>query len=288
MEPVHVAQKYVEPRQCIQCKTIYKEINNIGHLCCRIHPGLRLCDSQGREFFSCCGLYIDAFIEGKVTSRALLGCVAIDHMDETAVKTGNSQLSVTNLDDRLNDIKHFSIIGVPISILNSVHHVLPPLSSTILFDFDGITGLLPSSPLVENHITAFTQTRRNHEYLKVFHDPYAPTKFRYREKIENTPFGDDETNKARDTISIDVHDMSERLTKNAVRRNSTVERNNRMRDGWPSLYTKKDGSIGVGRGNDEEQVSVGKRAKTMVPFMVIQRIEDKLEIPLNYTKLNEI
>ena len=281
-----VSAKYLVERHCILCRGKYTELENLGRLGCRIHPGLRLCDKEGREFFSCCGFYVDASCGGNATWLAMKGCVAVDHIDDTV------KLDTSDLDLRLDAIKAFALIALPTSIFRTSHHIILPRPRTIVLDFNGITGL-PREPLLKHHVHTFDETRHNHALLKALHSPHKSMNLHFRPLVNNTLVDIEGT---RDTLNINVHEASTRLTRTTQRSSAIRHRTHTTvttttlvagtaQDRWPSVYTKRDGTIGVGQNTEEDVTTrIGKEA---APFMIIRRIDDKLEIPVSYSKLVE-
>lgn len=276
-----ISAKYLTERLCVLCRCKYTELNNIGRLLCRIHPGIRLCDHDGREFFSCCGFYVDQYGFGTPTRLAMRGCVAIDHMDDSF------SLDNVDLDLKLREIKTFSIICLPSSVLETVHRIFPPLPYTMVVDFRGVG--MPRETLLTHHLAVFNEIRQNHNLLAPYHDPYKNTNLLYKPLVENAARDDDEkTMHARDSTIIDVQDVATRLSRNKTRvqrnMNTGPARSSTSQDRWPTLYTRKDGSIDVGQDADTD--GSGGRKET-VPFMIIQRIDVNVTIPDKYSKLTE-
>src|ERR1700761_9054839 len=103
MEDYIISEKYTVTRRCINCNTEYKEMNNIGKLLCRVHPGLKLCDNDNNNYYSCCGLYCNEFINCNILSSEALGCLYIDHMCNDDIHDGeeNELLSDKNIIKRI-------------------------------------------------------------------------------------------------------------------------------------------------------------------------------------------
>lgn len=276
VDETRITEKYRHLRVCLLCRLTFKEIENIGRLRCRIHPGLKLYDKQSnREFYSCCGLYLDDCISGKVTQPYMAGCVTIDHMASDVCS-----LSKTNLESRLNAIKAFALIVVPREIL-SVKNLIPPERRTILVDFNGIYGM-PREARLEHHIEIFQQVRHSHEQTISSHSPY----YGYGPIIETIPLIDPFVTKKNDTITLDVHETSRRLDKRRAH-TTTMETTASLsrktkREGWATVTMKAE---------DEDEDDTGSapvgRNKETVPFMVIRRIDDKLNIHPVYSKFVE-
>lgn len=269
----HISDKYLATRQCVQCGLLFTEINNIGRHQCRIHPGLRLRDHKQREYFSCCGLDINAYREGYTTSLYMAGCVAIDHMDTS------HHLSNNNLDDRLCTIKSFSVIAIPTIMLSECNNIVPPSRNTILFDYTGIS--LPISPTTDHLIDVLHETRINHDELMGHYDPYRQGPTLVAPLIDTK--SQDPANTKYDTIRIDIHGISRSFIRSMgeTKKRGIVTSG---RDGWPDPSIKKVDSLG-GDNNTDGQLS--NRKREAVPFMIIQRIGDKLNIHGVYSKLNE-
>ena len=275
-DETRISEKYRQLRVCLLCGLSFKEIENIGRLRCRIHPGIQLRDNMSsREFYSCCGLYPDDCISGKVTQPYMGGCVTIDHM---ALDT--CSLSKTNLESRLNAIKSFALIVVPREVL-SVKNLIPPERRTILVDFNGIYGM-PQESRLEHHIEIFEQVRHSHEQTISSHSPY----YGYGPRIETTPLIDPFATKKSDTITLDVHATSRRLDKRRVHTSNTDAAaslsHKTRREGWATVTMKAEDD----EDDDTGSAPVGRKKET-VPFMVIRRIDDKLNIHPVYSKFVE-
>lgn len=277
-EEASISAKYTIRRKCIQCGQVYKEIDNIGHLGCRIHPGIRLCDHNNREFYSCCGLYIDTYQKGYITYPFLLGCVSLDHMDRVPISDA-PRLTTTKLDTRLNELKAFAIIIIPRAILN-IPGVIPPKRETILMDFNGFSGM-SLSPTLDHHLSVFSEIRHHHEQLFPQHDPYTDRLY-CRQRIEIEPVLDEFAIKKRDTLVINVHDTARQLDRSRAASTGVRTRGvtNNYREGW--AVVKKEAE----EDDDMSGVAHVARKKEAVPFMIIRRIDDKLNIHPVHSKFS--
>lgn len=106
--------EYLEELVCAECGMKYRVYENLGRLCCRIHPGLPQYDTRrGTSFFSCCGNVYD--------SR---GCVRSDHREEALLRESH--------EERICDIERGSTMVVPFIVFQ--YGILPPLYECILYD----------------------------------------------------------------------------------------------------------------------------------------------------------
>lgn len=111
---------YTRQRQCCHCGESYVEMQNLGRLGCRLHPGVADLDRYGQYVYSCCGR--DAEDERG-------GCLRSDHMDQ-----------MPPTDD--GEARHASLIGGNkfVSVIPTVlfeYGVMRPLNETILARHDG-------------------------------------------------------------------------------------------------------------------------------------------------------
>ena len=122
---LQIASKYNILRKCTTCNTCYTEKENIGHLLCKIHPGLLLSESQtGRTYYTCCGLYTDAYRERHITLSTLHGCTRIDHIDQP--------FNTCSISERLKEIRTFATLVLPDSMINHPL-VVKPLLECVLY-----------------------------------------------------------------------------------------------------------------------------------------------------------
>lgn len=281
-EEFFVSDKYLAIRKCIQCKLHYNEIDNIGRLQCRIHPGLRLCDHEKRDFYSCCGIYTDAYTNGHITAMDMAGCVTIDHMDETFLPNGAKELTKNQLNARLCQIKAFSVAVVPKEMIR-LCNVIQPSRSTILFNYNGGFDRLPLSPTIEHNLDIFRETRQNHELLASEHNPYTYGPSFIAPRIENTNRFNSITKQ--DSISVDIHAIAMTMDKQALLISSSKKKKVASgQDGWPDVTIKKMD------GGDEDDGGTSAllrgRKSEGAAFMVIRRIDDKLNILPVHSKLD--
>ncbi len=283
-EDYHVSEKYLTIRRCIQCKLTFNEIDNIGRHQCRLHPGIRLCDRQKREYYSCCGIYADAYYDGLITSMDLAGCVAIDHMDETSLPRGETQLNKTQLNTRLSQIKAFAVIVVPKAMIKSCK-VIPPNLTSIIFNYHGGFERLPLSPMIERNLHVFQQIRTNHDILSTEHNPYNFGHTYVSPHIENTYI-----NTKQDVLSINIHTISVAIDKQALvasidearKRNAAYSH-----EGWADVSLLKKEEDEDDGDNNALSLMRGRR-KEGTAFMVIKRIDDKLNVHKFHSKLSQL
>ena len=101
-------------KKCVQCGTIYVELDNIGRLQCRVHPGVRLENAgSGQYYYSCCDRLDSQY-----------GCTQIDHTTE--VFTTQSE------EMRLNQIQQFSIMILPCILHPYLYQI--PMRDRILYE----------------------------------------------------------------------------------------------------------------------------------------------------------
>ncbi len=99
-------------RSCEQCGIEYVEVDNIGRLLCSVHPGVKLLNSRGQSYFSCCN---------RLNARE--GCTRIDHTTE--------KFSYQSIDERFNQIQAFSILVLPCILIPYLYGA--PRKDRILF-----------------------------------------------------------------------------------------------------------------------------------------------------------
>lgn len=100
-------------KKCVQCGTIYVELDNIGRLRCHVHPGVRLENAGGQHYYSCCDRLDPQY-----------GCTQIDHTIE--VFTTQSE------EMRLNQIQQFSIMILPCILHPYLYQI--PTRDRILYE----------------------------------------------------------------------------------------------------------------------------------------------------------
>lgn len=97
---------------CAQCNTQYVEVDNIGRLLCFVHPGVKLLNTRGQSYFSCCN---------RLNTRE--GCTRMDHTTE--------KFTNQSIEERFNQIQAFSIMILPSLLLPYLYG--PPTKDVVLF-----------------------------------------------------------------------------------------------------------------------------------------------------------
>lgn len=266
MDDISLPEEYIFPRHCSLCNTWYKEKQNIGRLLCRIHPGLKLCDERGKIYYSCCGFYYDDFANNSVMSIDALGCMPIDHTDIS--------FDDTNLVSRLNEIKSFIIVTIPIILWDM--GVERPLSHRLLYSSN--TNDSTSAPPITYHLDVFDQILTNSASLISLHSPYART---YELPLINHDNKEEEKKKL-STIVIDMRKLSIEMNKTelaleikALKETPwSLKSLSKQTDAWAD-YDVIEPSL----------VKHGRKRENNLPFVVIQRIGDRLNIIPSYSKL---
>ena len=264
-----VPNEYVLPRLCTLCVSVYQEKLNIGRLNCRLHPGIRMCDREGRIFYSCCGLYRDAHDDGRVTAHDIRGCLAIDHTDVA--------LDDKNILARITQIKQFAIIALPRGLLDlqqskfetplTVNTIIPYVDRVIAEEINVVhyrfgDGLF--AHIYENNRT-LTAT-------------YSPSRC---ENLGGTSiecvFQD--PNKNIDNFSLNLPDIARHINESPFAQFAGYVDNlesvkkfkqNDPNSGWPG-FDQTDGILNV--------------LKVDAPFMVVKRIGEALNIIPQCSKL---
>lgn len=126
---------YSEWKKCYFCNGDFQEKNNIGLLYCRIHPGIKILNNNGKCFYSCCGVEVDKYDNHflyKFTDPLgypnKIGCLKIDHFDletliekDIVIKQYNfhdknfyieKSFSTSDIKQKISEIKNLSIICV--------------------------------------------------------------------------------------------------------------------------------------------------------------------------------
>lgn len=199
-DKVQIAEKYTVVRQCTLCGSSYSELYNIGRHMCRIHPGIRLHDKNGHEFYSCCGLDIGAYRDGHTTELYMAGCVAVDHMDTLA-------LSLCDTGARLREIKSHSVIIIPHSMLSVSNDVQYPKHRAILYDSTETLSVKPKDSMLECPLYALMDTRHNHTLLSTEHNPYYHGPTLVAPVILNSNLNT--TNTKQDTLRVNLRTVAE-------------------------------------------------------------------------------
>lgn len=106
-----LSDQYTRVRHCALCGEAYKELHNMGRLCCRLHTGVLCMGHRGDYIYSCC----------RQTSGSV-GCVRTDHMDSMP-DTGDEQ-------QRHQELKSFAIKVIPTILFE--YGISRPLNECIL------------------------------------------------------------------------------------------------------------------------------------------------------------
>ncbi len=285
-----ITSKYTEWRKCITCNEHYREKDNIGHLLCRIHPGLLLCDKRtNKHYYSCCGLYLNALIDKRIQVVDACGCVKIDHIDR--------EFNTESISERLSEIRDFAVLVLPIKILEQPFMAKPTLEC-ILYEHRSNQH---SSHTIRYDLTmlqtVLTNTKRvlpNHNFYNHSHN-YCNGKIGKTTHDFSLIEDNDEAGDEWFTLMFKVSDITERFS--VQDRGSKRRRLNDDDDSntvsQSSVYTNKDSWASIDDGDDDDQA--GRRQKEAVyyrksnsSFTVIRRIDNKLnEAITHYSKLEE-
>lgn len=112
-----IPESYRRARRCLHCGDEYRELDNIGRLCCLLHPGILRLDSVGTRYvYSCCSV-----------AYPHRGCCRADHMDCALV--GRTEA------ERHTEIAEFAIKVVPTVLFQYGH--TRPLNESMLYN--GVT-----------------------------------------------------------------------------------------------------------------------------------------------------
>jgi hypothetical protein len=154
----NVHYNYNKERVCYICGDYFYEKENIGHLNCRIHPGI-IVYNRNKAYYSCCGSLIDCdnriysktkYSKSSLTYNNELGCLPIDHFEydflyskgivninpEILNIEQHDKVSFTdNLDKRINELKSLSIQIVNKELYNK-NIIKYPRKESIIDDFD--------------------------------------------------------------------------------------------------------------------------------------------------------
>ena len=116
-----------KPRKCVYCGEIYFECQNVGNLKCNIHPGWRVSDSDGRQYYSCCGITLNHIIrDACFDEEETMGCTPSDHVDRPFSIEGKK---------RIEDIKSWMLISLP-SIWFVLGHIQNPTRHNLKLHID--------------------------------------------------------------------------------------------------------------------------------------------------------
>lgn len=110
--------EYTRVRQCCLCGEEYRELQNMGRLCCRVHPGMPRLNQYGQYSYSCCGR---GCYESDPISQ---GCLRCDHMDrQPCTQPGHE-------DTRCADLAAFYVRAIPSVLFN--YGMTRPLNEAVL------------------------------------------------------------------------------------------------------------------------------------------------------------
>lgn len=309
----------------MHCRAVYREADNLGRLLCAIHPGLKLCDDQGRSYYSCCGMECEARQKGQIHAIESSGCLVMDHMQSvyaneptTTTTTSTPPVQQYKMDThsvslRLETLCRFAVTVVPSAMFRS-GAATQPLSQCVVYESSGSSS---SSPLImppslkslvdvdttRIHCTlrAPTQARENHNSLITYHDPYSDSAMlsldsplldyeehynaRKRRGAVDPPY-------AVDVLLTDImksiHADIDAPTDDAGDRGATSSRRPVQQESWASYGTindKKTVLTGGGALGSASQNRDEKRLFNATSFMVILRIGDKLNINQRFSRL---
>jgi hypothetical protein len=102
-----VPEEWKRTKECVECGTRYRELENIGRLHCRIHPGERLYNLEANcYYFSCC------------FSTGGRGCLKSDH----------HEFPIGGEDETLLDFSTRTVATILYE-----YGLVPPLSSQIIY-----------------------------------------------------------------------------------------------------------------------------------------------------------
>lgn len=200
----------------------------MGRHMCRIHPGIRLHDRNGKEYYSCCGLEIDAYRNGMTTDLYMAGCVATDHMDTRA-------LSLCDAGERLREIKKHAVIVIPHSMLYNVRDVVYPKFNAILHDSTATLSIKPKDSILECPLYALMDTRHNHTLLSAEYSPYYSGPTLVSPIILNSNL--DPRNTKQDTLRINLRSIAEAFDQSGGGGGGGVAR--RRRDATPFMVIQR-------------------------------------------------
>lgn len=117
-----VPDDYIEERKCFYCGALYREVDNIGRLRCRIHPGIVQYDARsGYSYYSCCKRR-DYPLSGGVG-----GCVKSDHQHEEFTDDDQEQ--------RHREMEDVAILTLPTTLFQ--YGVSPSGGDTVIYNSGG-------------------------------------------------------------------------------------------------------------------------------------------------------
>lgn len=117
-------ESFLEEHTCVGCGARYRELENMGRLCCRVHPGLvSLCVDDGRYYYDCCGR--------AAGTGETQGCLRCDHMEARVSRTSDTGVKHDELAD-------WGLCVVPQALFR--YGMLRPLNECIVHQDSGGGG----------------------------------------------------------------------------------------------------------------------------------------------------
>lgn len=138
-----VPERFYRDNECHHCSTLYKERDNLGQLCCRLHPGI-IQLKHGQQFYTCCNRPINS-----------PGCLRSDHISQKI------PLSFSNQEERHTTLTNLSTELTPTDYYR--FGIRPPLTQNILFHRR--KGTSPLSSIAMVHFKMPFSTERKKEFL---------------------------------------------------------------------------------------------------------------------------
>lgn len=289
-----ISDKYMEIKQCINCKLTYREIDNIGRLLCSIHPGLRLCDDNNRVYYSCCGLCFSDENNCRILSSEALGCLNMDHMCIDDNITGNDSLTNNNIVYRLEEIKAFSYKVIPTGLFK--YGIAKPLVKSIIYELTDKTVLRKKdNDNIVCRFNIFNEITHNHMILIGKHDHYNDNKYNSTassliDHTKNKKINEQGNNMSKVVINLQeiaytINNSDIALILNELHDQEIKQEHSESKRSHKSSV-KIDGWAQIDGDTKNTTTTISRKYKNSnTSFIIIKRIDDKLNINSLYSKL---
>ena len=293
--PPLISERYRETRLCGNCGQSFREMDNIGRLLCCVHPGLWLCDERGHHYYSCCGLWCRPSDINRMHPSDLQGCLRLDHMatdtDTACVEKEEDQvgpLSENSITERLCKLRQFAVITLPAVLLR--HGLAVPRPESVLYDSQ-------TTPVVGDErnrqktivcvLHALDQTHHNTTLLMSDYNPYLTGSGTSSGWLESATT----TKSSVNTIELNLQSLVASLGKSVPKSISNSDSaesdtNTRHRVTHDDSWARYD--EGTGTTTADRPIIIGRHERKALannPFIVIRRIDSKLTIQQQYSRL---
>lgn len=291
-------------QKCIHCLGEFLELDNIGRLNCRFHPGVLVKSlplheqEEPRYVYSCCG--VDHM-------EKTIGCLLCDHISDkcgielsVVVDVNNAKEATRLIRERLARIKSFAIAKMPHYLFKTKCFKTPQHQQII----SNVSSSTSSSQInrVQYELNAIKQVRRNSYELMQIEQGMVDNHLHSSKSIFTEHDHEDPDS---DILSFDLHNIghqiklqsldsvvfqlyqakeaksdhkNERSANNIHHMNRLLEKTNSI---WKDDLRNKEGQSNLDNKNTtimRERMNRNANNDNNVPFYIIQRIDNSISI----------